>query len=129
MTSQSAIVESRYNVNSEDHGDPHNDRIKLDRVTSCNVPEGDPTCGDVTVMKSNLLFEHVPENKTKSEATNLVRSVTQNKGNIKQDIKMTSGVIHRVTQKGAECSILLTDISPFPLRRGRYSIESCWISE
>ena len=32
VTSQSAIVESRYNVNSEDHGDPHDDRIKLDRV-------------------------------------------------------------------------------------------------
>ena len=57
VTSQSAIVESRYNVNIEDHGDPHDDRIKLDRVTPWNVPEGDPTCGDVTSMKSNQLFE------------------------------------------------------------------------
>ena len=102
VTSQSAIVESRYNVNSEDHGNPHDDRIKLDRVTPWDVPEGDPTCGDVTSMKSHQsLFEHVPERKTKSEATDLDRSVTQNRGNVKQDVKMTSDVIHRVTQKGA----------------------------
>ena len=102
VTSQSAIAESRYNVNIEDHGDPHDDRIKLDRGTPWNVPEGDPTCGDVTSMKSNQLFEHVPERKTKSEATDLDSSVTQNRGNVKQDVKMTSDVIHRVTQKGAE---------------------------
>ena len=131
VTSQSAIVESRYNVNFEDHGNPHDDRIKLDRVTPRNVPEGDPTCGDVTSMKSNQLFEHVPERKTKSEATDLDRAVTQNRGNVKQDVKMTSDVIHRVTQKVlsfTRCSILLTSISPFRLRRGRYSTESCWIS-
>ena len=64
VTSQSSIVESCYNVISEDHGDPHNDGIKLDRVTSCNVPEREPTCVDVTSMKSNQFFEHVPERKT-----------------------------------------------------------------
>ena len=44
VTSQSAIVESRYNVNSEDRSDPHNDRIQLDRVRSCNVTEREPRC-------------------------------------------------------------------------------------
>ena len=53
-------------------------------------------------MKSNQLFEHVPERKTKSEATDIDRSVTQNRGNVKQDVKMTSDVIHRVTPKGDE---------------------------
>ena len=53
-------------------------------------------------MKSNQLFEHLPERKTKSETTDLVRSVMQNRRDVKQDVKMTSNVIHRVRQKGAE---------------------------
>ena len=102
VTSQTAIVESRHNINSEDHGDPHSDMIKLDRVTSCNVPEEDPTCGEVTSMKTDPLLEHVPEIKDRGEATEPVRSVTPIRDNVKQDVKMTSDVIHRATHRGDE---------------------------
>ena len=91
---RSAAIDVHSNVKSKDHRDPTVHRVIVDTVTSNNVTCGDVTHGDVTSVKDSRAQVSVSERdeELKAEATDPVRSVTPNRGNVKRDVKLTSDV-------------------------------------
>ena len=87
---RSAGIDAHCNVKSEDHRDPTVQRVIVDTVTSNNVRCGDVTHGDVTSVKESPSQVSVSERdeELRAEATDLVRSVTPSRGNVKRVVKI-----------------------------------------
>ena len=85
---RSAAIDVHSNVKSKDHRDPTVQRVIVDTVTSNNVTCGDVMHGDVTSVKDSPSQVSISERDEElmAEATDPVRSVTPNRGNVKRDV-------------------------------------------
>ena len=119
MTSNSsAVTETRCYVKSEDDRDPAVPKVAVDTVTS----------SDGVVTSSQFSPSQMSDKWLGAEATDPVSSVTPSRGNVKRDVKLTSGVKVTETPKGGDFHLVfdrLTHISPSYLRRDRCDTERC----
>ena len=119
-----AVIDARCNVKSEDHRDPAVHRVTVDTVTSNDVTCRDVMHGDLRPVKVSPSQVSNPE--LRAEATDHIRSVTPNKGNVKRDVKLTSDVKTLETQRKSGDFHLVFDHTypyspiPFEARQVRY---------
>ena len=119
MTSyRSAFVDARCsNVKFEDHRDPTAHSVTADTVTSIDITCGDGMHIDVTPVKVSP--SHVSRSdrnqELRVEATDQVRSVTPNRGNVKRDVNLTSGVKLRKHKKMAISTCVWSQLTVLPI--------------
>ena len=97
------------------HRDPTVHRVIVDTVTSNDVRCGDVTHGDVTSVKDSPSQVSISERdeELSAEATDPIRSVTPNRGNVKRDVKLTSDVKVAETQKGDDFHLVFDHTYPY----------------
>ena len=85
---RSVSIDAHCNVKSKDHRDPTVHRVIVDKITSNNVTCEDVTHGDVTSVKDSPSQVSISERdeELRAEATDLVRSDTPSRGNVKRDV-------------------------------------------
>ena len=112
---RSAVIDAHCNVKSKDHRDPTVQRVIVDTVTSNNVRCGDVTHGNVTSVKDSPSQVSISDSDKEltAEATDPVRSVTPSRGNVRRDVKLTSGVKVAETQKGGDFHLVFDHTYPY----------------
>ena len=113
---RSAAIDAHCNVKSKDHRDPTVQRVIVDTVMSNDVTCGDVTHGDVTSVKDSPSQVSISERHEalRAEATDPVRSVTQSRGNVKRDVKLTSNIKVAETLKGGDFHLVFDHTYPHP---------------
>ena len=91
---RSAAIDAHCNVKSKHHRDPTVRRVIENTDTSNDVTCEDVMHGDVTSVKDSPSQVSISERneELRAEATDPVRCVTPSRGNVKRDVKLTSGV-------------------------------------
>ena len=103
------------NYKSKDHRDPTVHRVIVDTVTSNYATCGDVTHGDVTSVKDSPSQVSISESdeELRAEATDLVRSITPIRGNVKRDVKLTSDVKVAETPKAGDFHLVFDHTYPY----------------
>ena len=112
---RSAVIDTHCNVKSKDHRDPTVQKVIVDTVTSNNVTCGHVTHDDVTTLNDSPSQVSIKERdeELRAEATDPVRSVTPNKGNVKRDVILTSYVKLAETRKGGDFHLVFDHTYPY----------------
>ena len=112
---RSAAIDAYCNVKFKDHRAPAVHRVTVDTATSSDVTCGDVTRGDVMSVKVSPSQVSISgrDEELRAEATDPVRSVTLNKGNVKRNVKLTPDAKVAETPEGGDFHLVFDHIYPY----------------